>query len=416
MNKDRKSIRWKLLSLVLIPTIFLGIVIIIFGIFLIYRYYAQSVYNEVKTATYMLKGCFDLTVRGDYSYENGILKKGDVNISDSTMLYDIKEESQIDTTVFWQDVRVITTVENEYGVSAVGTKADDDVIQTVLERKENYFSRNIIIDGMRYIGYYTPLKNENQEIVGMIFAGKPVKLVYKKIGNVILWFLGFSIIAVMIATVISKRFSKGLITDIGLIKQYLHTISNGDLMAVIDERIIERQDEIGEIGIYANKMCDDLKKMVELDPLTSLYNRRSCGNRIQVLVKEDKPFTIVMCDIDWFKKVNDQYGHDCGDYILVHISQVLKESVRNHGFASRWGGEEFLLIYELDVEEVIEKVNILLEQIRNHVFEYHNQKIEITMTFGIQEMKKGTDYEEALKIADDKLYKGKRNGRNQIVF
>lgn len=347
MNKDRKSIRWKLLSLVLIPTIFLGIVIIIFGIFLIYRYYAQSVYNEVKTATYMLKGCFDLTVRGDYSYENGILKKGDVNISDSTMLYDIKEESQIDTTVFWQDVRVITTVENEYGVSAVGTKADDDVIQTVLERKENYFSRNIIIDGMRYIGYYTPLKNENQEIVGMIFAGKPVKLVYKKIGNVILWFLGFSIIAVMIATVISKRFSKGLITDIGLIKQYLHTISNGDLMAVIDERIIERQDEIGEIGIYANKMCDDLKKMVELDPLTSLYNRRSCGNRIQVLVKEDKPFTIVMCDIDWFKKVNDQYGHDCGDYILVHISQVLKESVRNHGFASRWGGEEFLLIYEI---------------------------------------------------------------------
>ena len=416
MDKDRKSIRWKLLSVVLIPTIFLGIIIIFLGIFLIYGYYAQSVYDEVKTATYILKGCFDLTVRGDYSYENAILKKGNVNISDSTMLYEIKEESQIDTTIFWQDIRVITTVENEYGVSAVGTKADDDVIQAVLERGENYFSRNIVIDGRKYIGYYTPLQNEDQEFVGMVFAGKPVKLVYRKIGSVILWFLGFSIIAVMIAAVMSKRFSQGLIMDIGLIKQYLHTISHGELTAVIDERITKRQDEIGEIGIYANKMCDDLKKMVELDPLTSLYNRRSCNNRIQALVKEDKPFTIVMCDIDWFKKVNDQYGHDCGDYILVQISEVLKESVKSHGFVSRWGGEEFLLIYELGMEEVVEKVKTLLEQIQNHSFEYHNQKIEITMTFGIQKMKKGADYEDALKIADDKLYKGKRNGRNQIVF
>ena len=417
MNKDRKSIRWKLLSVVLIPTIFLGIIIIVFGVFLIYGYYSQSVYNEVKTATYILKGCFDLTVRGDYSYENGILKKGDVNISDSTMLYDIKKESQIDTSIFWQDIRVLTTVENEYGVSAVGTKAENRrVIQAVLDKGESYFSRSIIIDGRKYIGYYTPLENENHKIVGMVFAGKPVKLVYKKIGNVILWFLVFSIIAVMIAAVISRRFSQGLIVDIGLIKQYLHTISHGDLTAVIDERITKRQDEIGEIGIYANKMCDDLKKMVELDPLTSLYNRRSCNNRIQALVKEDKPFTIVMCDIDWFKKVNDQYGHDCGDYILVQISEVLKESVKSHGFVSRWGGEEFLLIYELDMEEVVEKVKTLLEQIRNHSFEYRNQKIEITMTFGIQKMKKGADYEDALKIADDKLYEGKRNGRNQIVF
>lgn len=417
MNKDRNSIRWKLLSIVLIPTIFLGIVLIIYGVFLIYGYYAQSIHDEVKTATYILKGCFDLTVRGDYSCENGILKKGDVNITDSTMLYDIKEESQIDTTIFWKDTRVLTTVENEYGVSAVGTKAENDnVIQTVLEKGENYFSKNIIIDGRKYIGYYTPLKNEDQKIVGMVFAGKPVKLVYKKIGNVILWFLGFSVIAVMIATIISKRFSQGLIVDIGLIKKYLHTIAHGDLTATIDERITKRQDEIGEIGIYADKMCDDLKKMVELDPLTSLYNRRSCNNRIQTLVKENNTFTIVMCDIDWFKKVNDQYGHDCGDYILVQISEILNESVQNHGFASRWGGEEFLLIYELDFEEVVEKVKVLLEQIRNYEFQYNGQKMEITMTFGIQEMKKGADYEEVIKIADDKLYRGKRSGRNQIVF
>jgi len=415
VDKGRKSIKWKLLSVALIPTIFLGIVITIFSVFLIYGYYAQSVHDEVETATDILKGCFDLTVRGDYSYENGVLKKGNVNISDSTMLYDIKEESQIDTTIFWKDTRVLTTVENEYGVSAVGTKAEDSVIQAVLDRGENYFARNIIIDGRKYIGYYTPLKNENQEIVGMVFAGKPAKLVYKKIGIIMLWFLGFSVIAVVIASVISKRFSQGLIVDIELIKQYLHTIADGDLTASIDEKIIKRQDEIGEIGIYANKMCDNLKKMVELDPLTSLYNRRSCYNRIQVLLKKNKPFTIVMCDIDWFKKINDEYGHDCGDYILVEISDRLKESVKGHGFVSRWGGEEFLLIYEMDFKDVKEKVEMLLEQIRNMEFDYNDQKIKITMTFGIEEMGQDAAYEDVIKIADDKLYKGKRSGRNQIV-
>ena len=123
-----------------------------------------------------------------------------------------------------------------------------------------------------------------------------------------------------------------------------------------------------------------------------------------------------MCDIDWFKKINDQYGHDCGDYILTSISAMIRDSVEGCGFASRWGGEEFLLIYKLDLQDVKQKVELLAERIRNYIFEYENRQVRVTMTFGIKEMAGNVPYEEIIKEADDKLYTGKRNGRNQIVY
>ena len=232
--KKKTSIRWKLLAIVLFPILFLGLGIFFFGITLIYGFATNSIRDEVETTTYLLKGCFDLSVRGDYVYEDGIFKKGDINITDSTMLYDIKENSDIDTTIFWGDTRILTTIEDEYGVSAVRTKADSDVRQTVLENGGNYFSKKIDINGMDYIGYYTPLKNDDNSIVGMVFAGKPTESVYSQIGKIMLVFLVFSLIAIVAALIAGRRFSESMIVDIGLIKQYLHTLSDGDLNTVMD--------------------------------------------------------------------------------------------------------------------------------------------------------------------------------------
>ena len=156
--------------------------------------------------------------------------------------------------------------------------------------------------------------------------------------------------------------------------------------------------------------------MVEQDSLTLLYNRRTCNRMLKNLVEEKKKFTVVMADIDWFKKINDQYGHACGDYILRSVSSIIKESVKGCGFASRWGGEEFLLIYELDLNETRNKVETLLQTIRDMDFEYEQQHIHLTMTIGVKEMESDVSYEKIIKVADDNLYAGKRNGRNQIVY
>ncbi|MCM1157741.1 MAG: diguanylate cyclase [Bacteroidales bacterium] len=414
--KRETSIRGKLLTIGVFPILLLGLLIFSLGITLIYGFAANSVRNEVETATYLLKACLDLSVRGDYVYEDGMLMKGNINVTDSTMLYNIKENSEIDTTIFWGDTRILTTIEDEYGVSAVKSRADEEVINKVLKQGNNYFSRKLKISGMDYIGYYTPLKNNGEDIVGMVFAGKQAAAVYKQIGIIMVWFLLFSLLSILLAMIVSRRFSRQMIVDIDLLKGYLHDISAGDLTTVMDERIKNRRDEISEIGVYAEKMCEALRSLIERDSLTALYNRRTGNNKICTLIKEKKQFSFVMCDIDWFKKVNDQYGHECGDYILIHISEMLRESIKGCGFASRWGGEEFLLVYELDFEQVRQKVEALLKRVRNTEFCYKDNVLHITMTFGIKEMEPGASYESMIKEADDNLYKGKNAGRNQIVY
>lgn len=410
-----RSIRRRMTQIAIIPLAFLGFVTLLFGMMLIYDFAQDNIRDELKTTTYMLKSYFDTSVRGDYLYEDGVLKKGNVNVTDSTMLYNIKANSEVDTTIFWGDTRILTTVEDDYGVSAVGTKASAEVITCVLDGGENYFSKKLNIEGKDYVGYYMPLKNENGSVVGMIFAGKSLEMVYSQLGKMLSWFLVVSLLAVLVAMVMSRQFSESLVGDINSLKDYLQYIATGDFTAKMNSHLLSRQDEIGDIGEHVQKMSESIKSMIELDGLTSLYNRRTCNNMIRQIVAKGKGFTFVLCDIDWFKKINDTYGHECGDYVLVDISRMLKNSVRDCGFASRWGGEEFLLIYELDARQTRERINQLLEELHEKTFEYQGNSLKVTMSFGIKEMENGAPYEAMIKVADDNLYIGKNSGRDQIV-
>lgn len=415
-NKCRNSIQRKLLSVVLLPIILLGFLIITLGMLLLYRSYVQNIREELVSTTGVWMDSMELTVQGDYSYENRRLLKGNINITDSDMLYRIKENAQTDMTIFWQDTRVLTTVKDDYGILAVGTKASPEVLEHVLEKGEQYFSNNVDVNGIQYIGYYTPLTNSDDTVVGMVFAGKKQRQAFEKMARMLSWFFVFSALAVLIAVFVTKHFSKKMVEDINGINGFLKTLSEGDLTVTLDEDIVERNDELGNIGRYASKMRKDLKRMIERDPLTSLYNRRSCKNRLNALRTQKEAYSVVMCDIDWFKRVNDNYGHEAGDYLLMAIAQMIKENIMGCGFACRWGGEEFLLIYQLDFEGTKEKVEQLQKQIREYNFEYDGKHLKLTMTFGIEAEDGEDSYEERIKRADNKLYDGKNNGRNQIVY
>ena len=208
------SIRKKLLPIVIFPIILLSCLITVTGVTLFYGFYTQSIRNELVSTTDTLLDCLNFAISGDYRYENEMLLKGDLNITDSTMLLRIKEQSQIDTTFFWDDLRIMTTIEDEYGVSAVGTKAGNEVKNVVLKQGQRYFSKNLTINGDMYIGYYVPLKNTSGEVVGMIFAGKQKDLVYEKITEVIIWFAVFSVIMIVVSIVITLKFSSSMIADI----------------------------------------------------------------------------------------------------------------------------------------------------------------------------------------------------------
>lgn len=416
MSGERKSIRRSLLLMVTLPTVILTVFVLSIGVLLFYHFYSQSIRDELASTTTMMVDCLDLTVRGDYQYENGILLKGNMNITDSTMLYKVKEKSGIDTTIFWGGTRILTTVEDQYGVSAAGTSAEKKVTDVVLGEGKDYYADHVDVDGTEYIGYYKALENDGNKPVGMVFAGKKLTLVYQKILRTLLGFVLFSLVAVLVAMLCTRQYSSGVIRDINTINHFLQTISEGTLGETLDERIRNRKDELGDIGIYADKMRTNLQKLVEMDALTALYNRRSGNQMLEVLVGQRAEYTAVMCDIDFFKKVNDTYGHAAGDRVLTTISAQIRENVGEDGFASRWGGEEFLVIYCMNLEETRKRIDKLQQAIRNLQVCYGDQTIRVTMTFGMGQSAPGESYEKVIKRADEKLYVGKNGGRDQIVM
>ncbi|MBP3718812.1 MAG: GGDEF domain-containing protein [Eubacterium sp.] len=167
------------------------------------------------------------------------------------------------------------------------------------------------------------------------------------------------------------------------------------------------------------KYNDRLLKAANSDQLTGLPNRRGVMQYLNGLkdLSDYHCVSVAMGDIDFFKKVNDTYGHDAGDEVLKSIAEILRLKCNNGSIASRWGGEEFLLVFP-DING--DDAYMLLEQVRMAVqkseIKVKENKINVTMTFGLAEWGFKSDLDDVIKEADDKLYHGKENGRNQVVY
>ena len=157
------------------------------------------------------------------------------------------------------------------------------------------------------------------------------------------------------------------------------------------------------------------------DPLTGLYNRRYIMGKLEnefiSYKRNKKKFSLIMADIDWFKKINDTFGHDCGDHVLKVVSKTLQDAVREQDVISRWGGEEFLILLP---ETEIEGARILAVRIRKiieeQIVEYNKKQVLITMTFGVTVNEDYETIEDTIKKADNALYKGKSRGRNCVIL
>ena len=165
-----------------------------------------------------------------------------------------------------------------------------------------------------------------------------------------------------------------------------------------------------------NKLIQDS----ETDPLTGLFNRRTFLKRIEEEAmrfrRYQKPFSILFGDIDFFKKINDTYGHAAGDAVLINISNILKTAKREIDQVARWGGEEFLILLpETDVAGAVQHGNKIREMISAKPFIYEGQEINITMSFGVSIYNGDTSIEKTIDLADQRLYRAKESGRNKVV-
>lgn len=162
-----------------------------------------------------------------------------------------------------------------------------------------------------------------------------------------------------------------------------------------------------------------LDNFASYDPLTNLLNRRSTETKLTALFNkhyyDDDAFSIIMCDIDKFKNVNDTYGHDAGDFVLKEVAWIIKDTVRDDDMVGRWGGEEFLILIKgnkLTAASIAERIRVKVEE---HLYQYKSLELHITITLGVSSYRANTDLKSLIKSADTKLYRGKENGRNQVV-
>lgn len=177
--------------------------------------------------------------------------------------------------------------------------------------------------------------------------------------------------------------------------------------------------------IYSNavtKLENELRYTAERDPLTGLYNRRKMIQRLTAAIESPKSgkLAVAMFDVDFFKNINDTYGHDAGDEVLKKLAEILgKHNSDNDRYAvCRWGGEEFLAMYIHDSprEKVIEEFEAVRREIENAEILYEDKKIRITITIGLAFCTEGASFEELLRKVDLLLYEGKEAGRNRVSF
>ncbi len=268
------------------------------------------------------------------------------------------------------------------------------------------------------IGWIVVTEVEKREIV------KPIIL------QIFISILIIGLIAVLIAWVLSASLSKRFIVPLIKLKKRVNAIIAGDYeRGSVDEY---PNNEIGAIAtdieqLAGNELYDrniellNINKKLELlsttDQLTKLLNRHKMNSELEKEWKRatryGNKFSIIMFDIDWFKKINDTYGHQAGDSVLYEIAELTKKTLRSTDIIGRWGGEEFLVLSPgTDLNGAVALARKLCSAIENYRFTVNTT---VTISAGLCEFNGQENIEDMIKNADEKLYEAKRQGRNSVV-
>ena len=181
-------------------------------------------------------------------------------------------------------------------------------------------------------------------------------------------------------------------------------------------------NEYFRVGSYRHLLTTNqrLDALLRTDDLTGLYNRRHIMEHLAYemlrLQRKGSPFSVILFDIDHFKKINDKYGHICGDYVLRCISLIAKEVLRNMDIIARIGGEEFLILLP---DTHLHGSALVAERLRkamaDYQFSYEGLNIRVTISLGVTEAIGDSQLEYLLQVVDENLYKAKQRGRNRMV-
>ena len=206
--------------------------------------------EKLEIVVWNVDTIFDTLTDGDYSYDGSQFKKGTMVLNDQlSLIDDIKERSRIEVTLFWGNERVLTTITDDSGNRAINTTLDSDFAQDILSGKsESHYTKDVVIAGNDYCGYYIPLTQSNGDIVGLIFAGRNKTEIDKSVrDNQTNLFIIMSI-ALALAGICAILYAQSIIGALRKSVHNLNRVAHGELNFDVSSKLLKRTDELGDMA------------------------------------------------------------------------------------------------------------------------------------------------------------------------
>lgn len=211
-----------------------------------------------------------------------------------------------------------------------------------------------------------------------------------------------------------------IVTDANKFLYYLISVIN--FVATSGLSFLINYAFIADVNVSNQRLANinnELNHIATHDPLTSLINRRSMNDHFYKAIDNYRhshnKFSLILADIDDFKKVNDVYGHDSGDIVLKRVSKIIIDNVPKPGVVCRWGGEEILILTYCDIKEAVKVAEQIRQAVASTSFVFNNTYIKSTLTLGVAEYNPDLPIGKIVSQADANLYKGKKSTKNCVV-
>ncbi|WP_413700546.1 GGDEF domain-containing protein [Psychromonas sp. KJ10-10] len=277
-------------------------------------------------------------------------------------------------------------------------------------------------NGINALEQLNTITNDIVTHTASILESKYQEALIKLVASILLSLLIFIILFINIFRIYKLVYRRVIVAG-----KLMHELSMNNTDITIPEPLID--DEIGglESGLIQfkknilklNNLNMKFEALAHQDSLTNLLNHESVLEQLEKVHREalryQHTYCAVMVDIDWFKQVNDSYGHQIGDEVLQTFANLLNKHIRETDLLGRYGGEEFLIIFSHTSEKLALKIT---QKIKHEISDtlFSSEKINITASFGIAELRKDCDAKEIIRLADNALYEAKNAGRNRIIY
>ncbi len=335
-------------------------------------------------------------------------------------LFNTKRDSQVHGSLLrLKDGRYFLSTDNSVDLVISTTIFDNPLSLFDTLPSLQYFSNP---QGVRVVGILTPVRQFHWGLViAESYNDVYARAIRSRDRNILI-----TCCIGLVIGLIAYCFARQITSPLIMLTRGAQRVANGDLDVRL---VVQKNDELGFATRVFNQMVVELQQtqtqleeLATTDALTNLINRKQIMikllDQFKYYQRYRAEFSVLMIDVDYFKKINDTYGHLAGDAVLKQLADILLKSLRNVDSAGRYGGEEFLVIVAAPAgEKAWQAAERIRRAVDNHTFTYENSSMKVKISVGLTTISHQDKNEHSLiSRADKALYQAKRNGRNQVVY